>query len=59
MFGSVAKEHGAVLLPFLLDSVAGYPRLNQADGIHPNPIGERKVADNVWRGLEPLLTPPR
>jgi acyl-CoA thioesterase I len=59
MFGSVAKEHGAVLLPFLLDSVAGYPRLNQADGIHPNPIGERKVADNVWRGLEPLLTTPR
>jgi acyl-CoA thioesterase I len=59
MFGSVAKEHGAVLLPFLLDGVAGYPRLNQADGIHPNPIGERKVADNVWRGLEPLLTTPR
>ena len=59
MFGSLAKEHHAVLLPFLLDGVAGFPRLNQADGIHPNPVGERKVADNVWRGLEPLLTTPR
>jgi len=59
MFASVAKVHGAVLLPFLLDGVAGYPALNQADGIHPNPVGERKVADNVWRGLEPLLTTRR
>jgi acyl-CoA thioesterase I len=57
MFGEVAREHGAVLLPFLLDSVAGYPRLNQADGIHPNSTGEQIVADNVWRGLKPLLTP--
>ncbi|MDB4884035.1 MAG: putative acyl-CoA thioesterase [Gemmatimonadetes bacterium] len=55
MFGAVAKEQGAVLLPFLLDSVAGYPRLNQADGIHPNSVGEQIVAENVWRGLKPLL----
>src|SRR4051812_920531 len=40
MFGALATEHGAVLLPFLLDGVAGYPRLNQADGIHPNSVGE-------------------
>lgn len=56
MFGAVAKEHGAVLLPFLLDSVAGYPQLNQADGIHPNIVGERRVAANVWRGLQPVLS---
>jgi acyl-CoA thioesterase-1 len=55
MFGTVARAHGAVLLPFLLDSVAGRPQLNQADGIHPNEIGERIVADNVWRALQPLL----
>jgi acyl-CoA thioesterase-1 len=45
-----------VLLPFLLDSVAGYPQLNQADGIHPNIVGERRVAANVWRGLQPVLS---
>jgi acyl-CoA thioesterase-1 len=42
-------------VPFLLDSVAGRPELNQADGIHPNERGERIVADNVWRALEPVV----
>ena len=57
LYADLAREHGAVLLPFLLDSVAGYPKLNQADGIHPNSVGERIVADNVWRALRPLLAP--
>jgi acyl-CoA thioesterase-1 len=56
MFGELAREHGAALMPFLLDGVAGEPRLNQGDGMHPNNDGERIVADNVWRALEPLLT---
>jgi acyl-CoA thioesterase-1 len=55
IFGTLAKEHDATLLPFLLDSVAGRPTLNQADGIHPNYAGERIVAENVWRGLRPAL----
>jgi acyl-CoA thioesterase-1 len=57
MFTEVAKEQGIVLLPFLLEDVAGYPQLNQADGIHPNDEGERIVTENVWRGLQPLLAP--
>lgn len=55
MFPTVAREEGAILLPFLLDGVAGVPAMNQADGIHPNEEGSRRVADNVWRALEPLL----
>ncbi len=55
VFRDVAQEHGATLLPFLLDGVAGDPALNQADGIHPNAEGARRVADLVWRALEPLL----
>jgi acyl-CoA thioesterase-1 len=55
MFPALAREHGAVLLPFLLDGVAGNPSLNQADGIHPNYVGERLVTETVWRGLEPVL----
>ena len=55
MFAALAREHDAVLLPFLLEGVAGYRALNQADGIHPNDAGERIVAQNVWRGLRPLL----
>lgn len=55
MFPAVAREHGATLLPFLLDGVAGRAELNQADGVHPNYAGERIVTENVWRALEPLL----
>ena len=55
MFPALARDHGATLIPFLLDGVAGRPQLNQADGIHPNNAGERVVAENVWRGLEPVL----
>jgi acyl-CoA thioesterase-1 len=56
MFPALAQEHGATLLPFLLEGVAGIQRLNQNDGIHPNNAGERVVTDNVWRVLQPLLT---
>ena len=55
LFGDVAREHGATLVPFLLDGVAGNRELNQADGIHPNQQGEHIVADNVWRSLQPVL----
>jgi acyl-CoA thioesterase-1 len=55
MFPALAREHGVTLLPFLLDSVAGRPSLNQADGMHPNYVGERIVTGNVWKGLEPVL----
>jgi acyl-CoA thioesterase-1 len=54
-YAQVAREQKIPLLPFLLDGVAGHAELNQADGVHPNLRGERIVADNVWRGLEPLL----
>ena len=55
MFPTVAREEGAVLVPFLLDGVAGTPEMNQGDGIHPNREGARRVADNVWRALAPEL----
>ena len=55
VFPEVAAANGAVLLPFILENVAGRRELNQADGIHPNLEGERIVAENVWKGLRPLL----
>lgn len=54
-FPQVAKSNHVVLLPFLLDGVAGRSELNQADGVHPNYEGERIVARNIWKGLKPLL----
>jgi len=54
-FPAVARQTSAPLLPFLLDGVAGMPALNQADGIHPNADGQRRVAETVWRSLRPML----
>lgn len=55
MFPSIAKSSGVVLLPFLLQGVAGDRGLNQADGIHPNEKGERIVAENVWKAIRPVI----
>lgn len=55
LYGKVAKEKGVTLLPFLLAGVAGHRELNQGDGVHPNYVGERIVAGNVWRALLPVL----
>jgi acyl-CoA thioesterase I len=55
VYPTVAREKGVTLLPFLLDGVAGHRGLNQGDGLHPNNAGERIVAANLWRGLEPIL----
>lgn len=55
MYADLAQESGAMLMPFLLQGVAGNRDLNQNDGIHPNQRGEHIVAENVWRALEPVL----
>ena len=55
IYPAVARAHGAILVPFLLEGVAGIPRLNQADGVHPTAEGQRVVAETVWKTLEPLL----
>ena len=55
IYPALARANGATLVPFLLDGVAGDPRLNQADGIHPTAAGQRRVAENVWKALRPLL----
>lgn len=54
-YPSVAAEKRVALIPFLLNGVAGQRNLNQADGVHPNNAGERIVAENVWKGLRPVL----
>jgi acyl-CoA thioesterase-1 len=58
IYPELAKRNGATLVPFLLEGVAGEPTLNQPDGIHPTAEGQRRVAENVWKALCPVLGPP-
>lgn len=55
VFPALAERNDVALLPFILDGVAGVRALNQGDGIHPNPRGAQIVAENVWRGLRPVI----
>jgi acyl-CoA thioesterase-1 len=52
IFGKVAAQEHVTLAPFFLNGVAGIPKLNQADGIHPTPEGARIAAHNLWPSLE-------
>ena len=55
LFERLAEANDAHLIPFLLADVGGVAELNLADGIHPNAAGHRRVADNVWAVLAPIL----
>ena len=55
IYPELAKKNGATLVPFLLEGVAGDPSLNQPDGIHPTAAGHRRVAETVWKALQPIL----
>ena len=57
IFPAIAEAQDVALIPFLLQDVAGETNLNQADGIHPTAEGQKIVADNVWKVLEPTLAP--
>jgi len=55
MYPTLAKQHGAALIPFLLENVGGIPDLNQGDRIHPNEKGQFILRENVWEVLGPLV----
>lgn len=52
---TLAKKHGATLVPFLLEDVAGNPDLIQADGLHPTAAAQTKILENVWPALIKML----
>jgi acyl-CoA thioesterase-1 len=55
IYPDLAREYGAELVPFVLEGVAGFPELNQADGVHPTAVGQKKMAETIWPVLQPLL----
>src|ERR1700676_3455873 len=54
-YTDLARDKKLPLVPFLLNDVAQFPDLMQADGIHPNERGQPKLLANVWPSLKPLL----
>jgi len=55
IYPELAETYGLIFYPFLLDGVALDPKLNQADGLHPNPEGVRRIAERMLPFVEKLL----
>lgn len=55
MYTKLATQFGALLYPFVLDGVALNPKLNQADGIHPNPAGVKIIIDKIFPDVQKLV----
>lgn len=55
LYPRLAKKNEIALIPFLLEGVAGDPKLNQKDGIHPTSEGTKIVAENIWQVIQPML----
>ena len=53
IYPQLAKKHNLPLIPFFLEGVAGDPRFNQADMIHPNAKGYQIIVEN---NILPTLT---
>jgi acyl-CoA thioesterase-1 len=47
IYPALAKQFGALYYPFILNGVALNPKLNQADGIHPNPAGVKIIVAHI------------
>jgi acyl-CoA thioesterase I len=55
IYPRLAKDSGVLFYPFLLDGVALNPKLNQADGMHPNPAGVKVIVGRILPLVKNLL----
>ena len=55
VYTQLADEKQIALVPFFLEGVGGHPELMQADGLHPAAAAQKRLLDNVWPVLKPLL----
>jgi len=59
VFQDLARENHVMLVPFLLEGVAGVADLNQGDGIHPTAAGAARIADHLWPVVEKMVESDR
>ncbi len=55
IYPKLARQFGDALYPFVLEGVALDPKLNQADGIHPNPAGVQVIAARLFHYVQKLI----
>jgi acyl-CoA thioesterase-1 len=55
IFRHIAEKNKMAFLPFLLEGVAGNPRLNIFDRLHPSAEGYKVIAEKVWNVLKTVL----
>jgi acyl-CoA thioesterase I len=64
IYPDVAQKHAIPLIPFFLEGVAGDPKYNQADRLHPTAGGYRRIVDHIYPSVLtvietlPANTPP-
>lgn len=55
IYPGLEKKHNVPLYPFFLDGVVADPKLNQADGIHPNAAGTAVIIERLTPVVEKLV----
>lgn len=55
IYPRLAKEFGVLFYPFVLDGVALNAKLNQADGMHPNPDGVKIIVGRMLPSVKQLV----
>jgi acyl-CoA thioesterase-1 len=55
IYPRLAKQYGVLFYPFFLDGVALNPKLNQADGMHPNPAGVKIIVARMLPMVRKLV----
>ena len=59
VFPALARKHGVLFYPFILEGVALRPELNQGDGIHPNARGVARMVEGIVALVERLIARAR
>ena len=55
IYPRLAKDYNVLFYPFFLDGVALNPKLNQADGMHPNPAGVKVIVTRMLPYVKKLV----
>jgi acyl-CoA thioesterase-1 len=56
IYSDLAAKDGTLLYPFFLAGVAGDPKLNQPDGLHPTAAGVDEIVTRILPRVEELVS---